>query len=144
MKLGLLHKWLVYCSIAFLFATGVLHELSSAALFPKFQEASATYEWEHLLLSAHGVGAMIFLLVFGSLFPVHIKKSWHAGRNLVSGSVLLLCNAVLIITAAILYYGSVDGVRPIAELVHFWGGVLLPFLIAGHLVLGRRQKKPLT
>jgi len=142
-KLSIFHKWLVYGVLALVFNTGIFHYLSESAGFPSFGERAASYEWEHLLLSAHGVGAMLYLLVLGSLFPVHIKKSWHVGRNLWSGSLLLALNAVLVITAAILYYGSVDGVRPLADQIHFWAGVLFPLVVVGHVTLGRRQKQSL-
>ena len=54
---------------------------------------------------------------------------------------MVVCNAVLIMTAFGLYYLGAETLRPWASDVHIVAGFALPVLIAFHIWLGRRQTK---
>jgi 4-amino-4-deoxy-L-arabinose transferase-like glycosyltransferase len=54
---------------------------------------------------------------------------------------MVICNAVLILTAFGLYYLGAETLRPWASDVHIVAGFALPVLIALHIWLGRRQSK---
>jgi hypothetical protein len=86
----------------------------------------------------HGGIAMIALLVLGALAPLHLQRSWRAGRNRLSGSAVVAANAMLIVTAFALYYAGSDAVRVVAADIHIAAGLGLPVLIVTHIVLGRR------
>ena len=63
--------------------------------------------WQQIaanMLMVHGGTAMLALLLLGALIPVHMRRSWRSGKNLVSGSAMAAFNAVLIVTAFGLYY----------------------------------------
>ena len=87
----------------------------------------------------HGGVAMITLLLLGGLFSIHIARAWRARLNRVSGSVMVFCNAVLIVTAFGLYYLGSETLRPLISDLHIVVGLALPFLLALHIWLGRRR-----
>ena len=82
---------------------------------------------------------MLTLLLLGALFPIHMARAWRGRLNRVSGSIMVVCNAVLIMTAFGLYYLGAETLRPWASDVHIVAGFALPVLIAFHIWLGRRQ-----
>src|SRR5712664_577767 len=51
------------------------------------------------LLMVHGGAAMATLLLLGALIPVHVQRSRRSGKNLISGSVMVTRNMLLVVTA---------------------------------------------
>jgi hypothetical protein len=92
------------------------------------------------MLMLHGMAAMIALILLGAMIPLHIQRSWRAGKNRVSGAVMIGVNAVLVATAWGLYYAGSDRLRTFAADVHIAVGLALPVLVIAHVVLGRRSK----
>ena len=130
-------RWSLYAAFALLFATG------AAWLFADQLKDSADGEfWQATIanvLMIHGGAAMVTLLLLGAIFPIHIARAWRGRLNRVSGSIMVICNAVLILTAFGLYYLGAETLRPWASDVHIVVGFALPVLIALHIWLGRRQ-----
>ena len=91
-------------------------------------------------LMLHGMTAMIALVLLGALIPLHVQRSWRAGKNRITGSVMVGFNAILVATAAGLYYAGSDLLRTFVADVHIAVGLALPALIVTHVVLGRRAK----
>jgi cytochrome b561 len=92
------------------------------------------------MLMLHGLTAMIALVLIGAMMPLHVQRSWRAGKNRVSGAVMIGVNAILIATAWGLYYAGSDGLRTFVADVHIAVGLALPALAIVHVVLGRRSK----
>jgi hypothetical protein len=92
------------------------------------------------MLMLHGITAMVALLLLGALIPLHMQRSWRAGRNRITGSIMIGLNAVLIATAAGLYYAGAEMLRNVMADVHIAVGLGLPLLILTHIVLGRRTR----
>jgi hypothetical protein len=126
-----------YAVFAVLFATGAawwtLHTLIHA-------EGGADSSVAPILLKAHGAAAMIFLVVLGILYPVHIKRGWVARRNVRSGSVLVALCLLLIITGYLLYYAGGESAREWASRAHGWLGLAMPLIIGAHIWRGRRLR----
>ncbi len=93
--------------------------------------------YEHLLLGLHGGAAMAFLIVLGSLLPVHVLRGWNQRRNLVAGFALAGAQLVLIVTAFGLYYAAGDALRSLVGLVHWIVGLLIVGLFTWHVLAGR-------
>jgi Na+-translocating ferredoxin:NAD+ oxidoreductase RnfE subunit len=91
-------------------------------------------------LMLHGMTAMIALILLGAMIPLHIQRSWRAGKNRITGSVMVATNAVLVVTASGLYYAGSDLLRAFAANVHIAAGLAVPALIVTHIVLGRRGR----
>ena len=109
-----LARWHPRCSLIADFA-GAFMQRSPLSLLPargwlvadQLKEAPNGEFWQAAtanLLMIHGAAAMIALLLLGGLFPSHIVRAWRGRLNRMSGSVMVFCNTVLIVTAFGLYY----------------------------------------
>jgi len=110
----------------------------------RLKETAYSETWQSVaanLLMLHGGAAMIALLLFGAMFPIHIQQSWLRGKNRVMGSVLLATGAVLIVTAFGLYYSGSDIARPWMSWIHLMIGLALPVLLLFHIASGRRANR---
>jgi hypothetical protein len=127
----------IYLAFAALFLTG------TGWLVADWQKnISGDEVWQQTaasLLMLHGGGAMVTLLLLGALIPIHLLRAWRRRENLVSGSVMVTINAVLIVTAFGLYYLGSETVRPWISWLHIAAGFCLPVLLAIHVFLGRRR-----
>ena len=92
------------------------------------------------LLMLHGGAAMLMLLVLGALIPMHVAVAWRRGKNRVTGSTMLVSNAVLIVTAFALYYSGSETWRHQASVFHIGFGLGLPVLWAVHVWRGKRPR----
>jgi hypothetical protein len=90
------------------------------------------------LLMLHGGAAMLMLLLLGAIIPMHVAVAWRRGKNRVSGSVMLVSNAVLIATAFALYYSGSETWRHQASVLHTGFGLGLPLLWVLHVWRGKR------
>jgi hypothetical protein len=132
-------RWSLYAAFALLFATGAAWLLAD-----QLKDSADGEFWQATIanmLMVHGGVAMLTLLLLGALFPIHIARAWRGRLNRVSGSIMVVCNAVLILTAFGLYYLGAETLRPWASDAHIVAGFALPVLIAFHIWLGRRQSK---
>ncbi|MBT8562079.1 hypothetical protein G6652_09100 [Polynucleobacter paneuropaeus] len=77
----------------------------------------------HTILSWHGVTAMAASIALGSVLTFHLKAGLKAKRQLFSGLSQLACLIILILTAALLYYGPAD-LRDHAITVHWVIGII--------------------
>ena len=98
-----------------------------------WQQAAAT------MLMVHGGAAMLALLLLGALVPVHLLRAWRRGKNRVSGSIMAVFNAVLIVTAFGLYYLGSEEVRPWISWIHLTAGFALSLMLPIHIWLGKRE-----
>jgi hypothetical protein len=95
------------------------------------------------LLMVHGGAAMLMLLLLGAILPMHVAVAWRRGNNRVTGSMMLVSNAVLIVTAFALYYTGSETWRHQASLLHLGFGLGLPVLWALHVWRGKRTVQSL-
>lgn len=127
----------LYGLLAALFGTG------AAWLWADAMKDSPSGEmWQSLaanLLMLHGGGAMLILMMFGALFPLHIRYGWRAKKNLVSGCIIAILNSLLVVTAFGLYYSGSESLRPWMSDLHIGVGLSLPVVIFAHVLLGRRS-----
>jgi cytochrome c biogenesis protein CcdA len=90
-------RWSLYAAFALLFATGAAWLLAD-----QLKDSADGEFWQATIanvLMVHGGVAMLTLLLLGALFPIHIARAWRGRLNRVSGSIMVICNAVLILTA---------------------------------------------
>ena len=92
------------------------------------------------MLMLHGMTAMVALILLGAMIPLHVHRSWRAGKNRFTGSLMVATNTVLIITASGLYYAGSDLLRAFVADVHIVAGLVVPALIVTHIALGRRAR----
>ncbi len=127
------HRWWVYGTFAVVYLSGV-----SWIVFHLFCRVQTDFAvepsaGERVSLVLHGIAAMPFLLVLGSLIPTHLAAGWAAGRNLRTGVSMAVINLVLLATAAGLYYLGSDSLRTVASLVHQMLGAAIGLLLVVHV-----------
>jgi hypothetical protein len=127
-----------YAAFSALFVTGAIWLVAD-----QLKEAESGELWQAVAantLMLHGTAAMIALVLLGALIPLHVQRSWRIGKNRISGAIMVGTNAVLVATAAALYYAGSDTLRSLAADVHIAIGLAFPLLIVTHIVLGRRTR----
>ena len=131
-------RYSVYAAFAALFLTG------AGWLVADWEKNFSSDEvWQQTaanLLMVHGGAAMMTLLLLGALIPLHVQRSWRSGKNLVSGSLMVTLNTLLVVTAFGLYYLGSEAVRPWMSWIHIVAGFSVPALFALHIFLGRRHR----
>ncbi len=136
MRLKSTFRFALYGIFALLFISGVLWLLAdqmknAEADSEMWQQASA------FALSLHGGAAMVTLLLLGALFPMHVQRAWRAKTNRVTGIVSVVLYGLLITTAFGLYYMGSETIRPWISYVHIAFGLVVPAVIAAHVMVGR-------
>src|ERR1700756_811962 len=116
MRLDPLLRWTTYFVFALLFLSGGLWFVADRLKDPLAGDA-----WQEVAAKAlmvHGGMAMLALLLIGALVPLHALRAWRAKLNIVTGIVMAVINAVLILTAFGLYYLGSEDIRPWTSLIH--------------------------
>ena len=135
MRLNFRFRYALYAAFSTLFISGALwlaaDSLKDAPDGERWQAISAN------LLMVHGGAAMMTLMLLGAMVPIHLSRAWRAKRNRWTGSVMVVLNAILIITAFGLYYFGGEEVRPWMSNVHLGAGFSLPLLLFIHILRGR-------
>ena len=138
MRLDFRFRYALYAAFSTLFISGALwlaaDSLKDAADGEGWQAISAN------LLMVHGGAAMVTLMLFGAMVPIHLLRAWRAKRNRWTGSVMAVLNAILIVTAFGLYYLGGEEVRPWMSNIHLGAGFSLPLLLFIHILRGRRAR----
>jgi hypothetical protein len=98
------------------------------------------HPWEPWLMKVHGAAALAFCVLLGTVLPVHARFGWRMRRNHTSGAGLVALSVFLILSGYLLYYAGGEVLRDVAARSHAWAGIALPFVVAGHVVLGRRSR----
>ncbi|HMA73159.1 MAG TPA: hypothetical protein VKP67_17010 [Xanthobacteraceae bacterium] len=127
-----------YAAFAALLVTGVIWLVAD-----QFKTSDSGETWQAIaanLLMLHGMIAMAALVLLGAMIPLHIQRSWRAGKNRITGAVMVTTNAVLVVTASGLYYAGSEVLRTFVADLHIVVGLAVPVLIATHIIVGRRIK----
>ena len=130
-------RFWTYAVFATLAATGAVWLIADLLKDPEGEM------WQMIgadMLMLHGMTAMIALVMIGAMIPLHVQRSWRAGKNRVSGSTMIGVNAILVATAWGLYYAGSDLLRTFVADVHIVAGLALPALAIVHVVIGRRAR----
>jgi hypothetical protein len=138
--LGERHRQWLYASMVVLVASGAIWLLFHYFVQLKGEFGEARHPMEAVSLKVHGAAAMLFLVMFGSLIPVHMLKGWALERNLRTAIALLAFNALLLLTGYGLYYASSESAHAWISKTHWIAGLLLPLFLLMHIVSGRRQR----
>lgn len=128
----------VYIGLGLLLATGVAWLLLDWFIRIPGEFGPEHHAAEHWALVTHGVLAYVFMVVVGSLIPIHIKLGWSLGRNRTSGSALSGTLLLLSLSALGLYYVADDDARTWINIVHWSLGLLAPIAILSHVLRAHR------
>lgn len=137
MRLSVTHQVWIYVTSCLLFFSGALWLYFHYFVQIEGEFGPQVHPLEPWWLKLHGAAVMLFLFVLGTLLLSHMDKAWRLRRNLYTGIVFVVVNALLIVTGYMLYYFGGETARPIISLVHWVVGLAVPVLIGLHVWRGR-------
>jgi len=95
------------------------------------------HSWQFPSLQLHGAAAFLMMLTFGYVLGAHVQHAWTNERHKKSGIAIVASNALLMISAYLLYYIAQDEMRDIVEYTHLLVGFSLPFTLFFHVLKSR-------
>ena len=140
----ILHGWhrvAVYSTLILLFGSGLAWVLLHYFGIQQGLLGPVSSPFEYVSLQAHGVLAYAVVFFVGSLLQSHMSRAWRLRRNRASGLVFACLMLCLTMSGLALYYFVNEDTREWVSLLHWLIGLLLPALLAIHIVLGRRQRR---
>lgn len=140
-QLGQRHRWLVYIGTGLLILSGAAWWLLDLFGQVEGDFGPVKNPWQHPLLVVHGLAALAYLLLLGSLTTIHIRRGWAVKKQRVQASLLFALQALLVLTAGGLYYIGHETTRAVMSATHLVAGMLLALMLPLHIWLGRRAKK---
>jgi hypothetical protein len=137
LQLSRRHRATLFAVSAVLLITGALwarlHQLDENA--PASEGLRRVNRW---LMEMHGLTAVGFVLLLGTLLPGHVRRAWRARKNRGNGAFFLTAVASLTISGYALYYLGDENWRRAASWFHLWLGVAAPLLLFWHIRSGRQ------
>jgi hypothetical protein len=142
-RLGRWHQVAVYTATGVLVVSGLLWLISHYFLQASSDFGPQPHPMEPWMLRVHGAGAMAGLIIYGSLLPIHVRRAWTLRRNIVLGIAVISFMLLLTVTGYLLYYAGGENSRAYISLLHWVAGLLVPALLAWHVISGRSQARAL-
>jgi hypothetical protein len=102
------------------------------------QAGESLHQFKPWLMKIHGLSAMAFVLLLGTLLPGHVRRAWHARKNRGNGAFFLTAVSVLTLSGYLLYYLGDEDWRSGTSNFHVWLGLTAPVLLVWHIRSGRR------
>lgn len=90
-------------------------------------------------LKIHGLSAYFFLVILGSLIPLHIRPLFKARQNLITGLPFLIGMIVLTSSGTLLYY-SPESMTEKIKLAHIFIGITLILFLPLHIFIGKKKR----
>jgi len=135
-RLGKMPSWQRYFVLVSIFScslTGIAYLIGH-----EFQIQRAILG-THTTLAWHGVAAILASVALGSILPNHLKAGLKAKRKLLSGISQLGFLLTLVISGALLYYGSAE-IRDSVVFIHWLIGVAFFAIFLLHSLYLRKSK----
>lgn len=140
-RLGFWHQATVYGATALLVISGAVWLVLHYFMAVQGEFGETHHPLETWMLKLHGAAAMAGLIIYGSLLPIHIRRAWAIRRNIYLGIGLVAIMLLLTITGYLLYYAGGEETRPVISAAHWILGVIVPALLAWHVVSGKRRSR---
>lgn len=136
------HRFLVFLSLILVWVTGLVWLMADERLAAGWLPQTGLNWLARLdlpgliapgpLAAWHGASAFLALLILGSVFSAHLPGGLRARQRVFSGLLLVTLACTLTLTGYGLYYGSEEGLRPLADRLHQWLGLLAPLILLPH------------
>ena len=136
-------RWVVGISLALLLS-GLLWLLFHYCFTVAGEFGDTRHPLEVWWLRLHGAAAMGFLVVLGSVLPVHVRRAWTLRKNFRTGLVVLGVIAALVVTGYALYYAGSEDLRPWISGLHWAIGLVGATALVAHVYVGRRGARRRT
>ena len=134
------HRRLLYTASLALFISGTawawIHHLDQAG-----RANDDLVKLKQWLITIHGLSAMMFVLLLGTLLASHVRRAWHARKNQENGAFFLTAISLLTLSGYALYYLGAEDLRKTVSDFHLWLGVAAPALLVWHIWNGRNATR---
>ena len=140
-RLSAAHQMWLYAIAVLLLASGAIWLGFHYFVIVHGDFGSAHHPLEPWFLKIHGAAAMTFLVVFGTLLPIHLRRAWQLHRNRSSGATMFASIAWLTTTGWGLHYLGDESLRAAASGAHWVAGLAIAPMFALHVALGRHLRK---
>ena len=136
-----LPRWVrraIYLMTALLVLSGLAWLAVVYLLAPAGEPTPAPHPLAGPLLALHGIVAYVALIGYALVGHVHVRTGWRVPSLRVAAFWLCAMLAMLTVTGLGFYYVSVEVALPPLRWTHVAAGLMLPLVLALHIVRGRR------
>ena len=127
------HKFLTYIGVILSTVSGLMWFIAEDVIELSLHDLGY---WVKL----HGVIGHLFLIILGMAFYHHVQVCIRMKKNLVMGSLFIVCSLLLIASILVLFYGR-GFIHQQAHLMHLIAGSLFCFVFILHIQIGRKSKR---
>jgi len=120
-----------------LLITGVLWLVFHYFVIVQRDFGESRHPMEGWWLRLHGATAMAFLVVLGSLLPVHIDRAWRSRKIRRTGVAVICIVIALVLTGYGLYYAGSEELRPWISAIHWGVGLIGAPALTLHVLVGK-------
>ena len=139
-RLSKIHEYIIYLISVIVIISGFVWLYFDFFVRVETEFSLQVHPMQNIFLILHGSSSIIFLIIFGSVLPIHVYKAWKIKNNRLSGGSFLLLFTILILTGIGLFYSAVEDNRRILSVLHWVIGILFPIFFVIHIYFGKFKK----
>ena len=139
-RLSKIHEYIIYLISFIVTISGFVWLYFDFFVRVETEYSLQVHPMQNIFLILHGSSSIIFLIILGSVLPIHVYKAWKIKNNRLSGGFFLLLFTILILTGIGLFYSAVEDNRRILSVLHWVIGILFPIFFVIHIYFGKFKK----
>ena len=139
-RLSKIHEYIIYLISVIVTISGFVWLYFDFFVRVETEYSLQVHPMQNIFLILHGSSSIIFLIILGSVLPIHVYKAWKIKNNRLSGGSFLLLFTILILTGIGLFYSAVEDNRRILSVLHWVIGILFPIFFVIHIYFGKFKK----
>jgi len=139
-RLSKIHEYIIYLISVIVIISGLLWLYFDFFIRVETEFSLQVHPLQNIFLILHGSSSIIFLIILGSVLPIHVYKAWKIKNNRLSGGFFLLLFTILILTGIGLFYSAVEDNRRILSVLHWVIGILFPIFFVIHIYFGKFKR----
>ena len=139
-RLSKIHEYIIYLISFIVTISGFIWLYFDFFVRVETEYSLQVHPMQNIFLIMHGTSSLIFLILLGSVLPIHVYKAWKIKNNRLSGGFFLLLFTILILTGIGLFYSAVEDNRRILSVLHWVIGILFPIFFVIHIYFGKFKK----
>ena len=129
-RLSKIHEYIIYLISFIVTISGFVWLYFDFFVRVETEYSLQVHPMQNIFLIMHGTSSLIFLILLGSVLPIHVYKAWKIKNNRLSGGFFLLLFTILILTGIGLFYSAVEDNRHILSVLHWVIGIFFPIFFA--------------
>ena len=139
-RLSKIHEYIIYLISVIVTISGFVWLYFDFFVRVETEYSLQVHPMQNIFLIMHGTSSLIFLILLGSVLPIHVHKAWKIKNNRLSGGFFLLLFTILILTGIGLFYSAFEDNRRILSVLHWVIGILFPIFFVIHIYFGKFKR----